>query len=54
MKRTGNLWPLICARENIEKAANDALSGKRLSRNERRFVENRAALLDQLEDSLKK
>lgn len=53
MKRTGNLWPLICARENIEKAANDALSGKRLSRNERRFVENRAALLDQLEDSLK-
>lgn len=52
MKRIGNLWPLICALENMEKAASDALSGKRLTSKERRFAENRASMLDQLEASL--
>lgn len=53
MKRIGNLWPLICSRDNIEQAADAALKGKRLNSKERRFVENRVALLDRLEDSLK-
>ncbi|MBD5230305.1 MAG: reverse transcriptase [Bacteroidales bacterium] len=53
MKRIGNLWPLICARDNIEKATDQALKSKRLTRNKRRFIENRGKLLDQLEESLK-
>lgn len=52
MKRIGNLWPLICDRANIERAANDALKGKQLTRNEKRFLEQRSVLLDQLEASL--
>ncbi|NPE37379.1 hypothetical protein HPS59_00330 [Prevotella sp. PCJ2] len=52
MKRTGNLWPLICDRANIEKAASDAISGRRLTKKERQFVENRPAMLDALEQSL--
>lgn len=52
MKRIGNLWPLICDRANIERAADDAMKGKRLTRNERRFLAQRSILLDRLEASL--
>lgn len=52
MKRYGNLWPLICDRNNIELAADKALKGKELTKDRRRFIENRNALLDDIEQSL--
>lgn len=52
MKRHGNLWPLICDRQNIEDAADKALKGKQLTKDRKRFIENRQALLDDLEKSL--
>lgn len=52
MKRHGNLWPLICDRQNIEDAADKALKGKRPTEDRKRFIENRQAFLDDLEKSL--
>lgn len=52
MKRYGNLWQLICARENIEKAADNALKGKKINKEREQFIANRKALLDELEQSL--
>lgn len=52
MKRYGNLWSKVCERNNIEDAADKALKGKPLTKDRRRFIENRKALLDELENSL--
>lgn len=53
MKRYGNLWPLICDRNNIELAADKALKGKQITKDRRRFIDNRQKLLDDIEQSLK-
>lgn len=52
MKRYGNLWTKVCERSNIEDAADKALKGKPLTKDRRRFIENRKILLDELENSL--
>lgn len=52
MKRHGNLWPLICDRQNIEDAADKALKGKQITKDRKRFIDNRDALLDDLHQSL--
>lgn len=52
MKRIGNLWPLICDRANIEKAASRAVETRNLNKYEARFLEHRAEMLDELERSL--
>lgn len=53
MKRYGNLWDKICDRENIELAATNALSGKKMTLKMRQFADNRKAMLDELEQSLR-
>ena len=52
MKRYGNLWQLICSRDNIEKAADNAIKGKKLTKERQYFIDNRKRLLDDIEKSL--
>ena len=52
MKRYGNLWSKVCDRTNIEQAADNALRGKRLSKEHRYFIDHRKQLLDELEQTL--
>ncbi len=52
MKRYGNLWGAICERSNLELAADLALKGKKINKEVREFLANRAALLDDLQASL--
>lgn len=52
MKRYGNLWEQVCDRANIELAADNALKGKKLTRERQRFIDDRQHLLDELQASL--
>lgn len=52
MKRYGNLWDQVCDRANIELAADNALKGKKLTRERQRFIDDRQHLLDELHASL--
>ena len=52
MKRYGNLWEQVCDRTNIELAADNALKGKKLTRERQRFIDDRQHLLDELHASL--
>ena len=52
MKRYGNLWEQVCDRTNIELAADNALKGKKLTRERQRFIDDRQHLLDELQASL--
>jgi RNA-directed DNA polymerase len=52
MKRYGNLWAQICARENIEFAAEKAIKGKPLTKSRRHFLANSKQMIDDLQDSL--
>ena len=53
MKRYGRLWPIICSRENIEAAADNAVKGRKCRREQMRFLANREALLDDIEQTLR-
>ena len=53
MKRYGRLWPIICSRENIEAAADNAVKGRKYQREQMRFLANREALLDDIEQTLR-
>lgn len=53
MKRYGRLWDRICSRENIEAAADNAVKGRRERREQMRFLADREALLDKVEESLR-
>lgn len=52
MKRHGNLWHVICSRDNLETAADNALNNKKITKEKKYFIKHRNELLDKLENSL--
>ncbi len=52
MKRYGNLWNKVCERSNVELAFDNVLKNKKNTSKRRWLVNNRAALVDAIHQSL--